>query len=168
MVLTSLMISRYISSLAFYFPGNSPLISGPKMAENPKILSKMAAQGLQNTIKVKLTNKKCGPVICHDRYIHFIPWILFSWTQPAHFWPENGWKSQNFVKNGGSRSREHNQSEVSQHTVWSCHLPWPLYTFYPFYFIFLDIAPSFLARKWLKIAKFCQKWRLKVSRTQSK
>ena len=28
------------------------------MAENPKILSKMAAEGLQNTIKVKLTSKQ--------------------------------------------------------------------------------------------------------------
>ena len=157
MVLTSLMISIYISSLAFYFPGHSPLISGPKMAENPKILSKMAAQGLENTIKVKLTNIQCGTGICHDHYIHFIPFILFSWTQPPHFWSKNGWKSQNFVKNGGSRSREHNQSEVNQPKLLSCHLSWPLYTFYPLYFIFLDIAPSFQARKWLKIPKFCKK-----------
>ena len=72
-VLPSAMTSICISSLAFYFPGNSPLISGPKRAKNPKILSKMAAQGLQNTIKVKLTSKQCGPAICHDHYMHFIP-----------------------------------------------------------------------------------------------
>ena len=107
------MISIYVSSFAFYFTGHISLISGPKMAENPKILSKTAAQGLENTIQVKLTNIQYGAGICHDRYIHFIPWILFSWTQPAHFWPENGLKSQIFVKNGGSGSQEHNQSEVN-------------------------------------------------------
>ena len=51
----------YILSLVFYFPGHSLLISGPKMAENPKILSIMAAQGLENRIKVKAIHFKRGP-----------------------------------------------------------------------------------------------------------
>ena len=79
-MLASVMTAIYISFLEFYFYGHSPLISGPKMAENPKILSKMAAQGLKNTIKVKLTNIQCGLGICNDHYMHFIPCILFPWT----------------------------------------------------------------------------------------
>ena len=77
MVLTSLMISIYISSLVFYFPGHIPLISGPKMAENPKILSIMAAQGLENTIKVKVIHFKRGPDNSDDDLIHFLSCALF-------------------------------------------------------------------------------------------
>ena len=40
----------------------------------------MAAQGLENTIKVKLTHVKCGRDIADYQYIHFLPCILFSWT----------------------------------------------------------------------------------------
>ena len=68
MVLISLIISIYISSLVFYFPGHSPLISGPKMAENPNILSIMAAEGLENTIKVKVINLKRDPDNSGDDY----------------------------------------------------------------------------------------------------
>ena len=67
------MTTIYILSLVFYFPGHSPLISGPKMAENPKILSKMAAQGLENTIKVKVMHFKRGPDNSSDNYIHLLP-----------------------------------------------------------------------------------------------
>ena len=72
------MISIYISSLAFYFPGNSPLISGPKMAENPKILSTMATQGVEDSIKLKVTNLKRGPDNSGDDYnIHLLSFALF-------------------------------------------------------------------------------------------
>ena len=37
------------------------LIFGPKVAENPKILSIMAAQGLENTVKVKVIHFKRSP-----------------------------------------------------------------------------------------------------------
>ena len=72
---------QYIHFLpCIIFSYTYPLISGPKMAENSEILSIMAAQGLANTIKVKLANIQCGPGICHDHYMHFILCILFSWT----------------------------------------------------------------------------------------
>ena len=80
MVLASVMTAVYILFLEFYFHGHSPLISAPKMAENPKILLKMVAQGLKNTIKVKLTNIQCGLGICKDHYMHFIFCISFLWT----------------------------------------------------------------------------------------
>ena len=64
------MTSICISSLVFYFPGHSPLISGPKMVENPKMLSIMAAQGLENRIKVKAIHFKRGPDNSSDDYIH--------------------------------------------------------------------------------------------------
>ena len=57
----SVMTIIYILSLVFYFPGHSLLISGPKIAENPNILSNMAVQGLENTIRVKIISLKCGP-----------------------------------------------------------------------------------------------------------
>ena len=57
-------------SLVYYFPGHSFLISGPKMAENPKILSIMAAQGVENRMKVKVIHFKRGPDNSSDDYIH--------------------------------------------------------------------------------------------------
>ena len=83
-----MIISIYISSLVFYFPGHSPLISGPKMAENPKILSIMAAQGLENRIKVKAIHYKRGPDNCSDDYIHLWSGALFLWTYSPPFWPK--------------------------------------------------------------------------------
>ena len=82
------MMSIYISSLVFYFPGHIPLISGPKMAENPKILSMMAAQGLENTIKVKVIHFKRGPDISGDDYIHFWSCALLLSTYSPPFWPK--------------------------------------------------------------------------------
>ena len=63
------MISIYISSLAFYFPGHSPLISSPEMAESLKVLSIMDAQGLQNRIKVKVMHFKHGPDNSRDENV---------------------------------------------------------------------------------------------------
>ena len=60
----------YILSLVFYFPGHSPLISGPKMAEYPKILAIIAAQGLENTIRVKVIHFKRGPGNSGDGHIY--------------------------------------------------------------------------------------------------
>ena len=37
----------------------------------------MAAQGLENTIKVKVTHVKFGPDIADDQHIHFLSCILF-------------------------------------------------------------------------------------------
>ena len=70
------MTTIYILSLVFYFPGHSPLISGPKMVENPKILSIMAAQGLENTIKVKAINLKRRPDNSDD-YTHIVMCFIF-------------------------------------------------------------------------------------------
>ena len=84
MVLISLIISIYISSLVFYFPGHSPLISVPKMAENPVILSIMPAQRLENTIKVKVIDLKRGPKTSVDDYIHLLSFALFL----SLFWPK--------------------------------------------------------------------------------
>ena len=55
------MTTIYILSLVFVSSWTNPLISGPKMAENPKILSIVAAQGLENRIKVKAIHFKRGP-----------------------------------------------------------------------------------------------------------
>ena len=79
------MTTIYISSLVSYFPGHSPLISGPKMAENPKILSMMVAQDQENTIKVKEIHFKRGPDNSSDDYIHLLSCALFIFVdiQPA-------------------------------------------------------------------------------------
>ena len=90
----------------FCFSTPRNLISGRKMTENLQKLSKMANQGLENTIKVNLINIQCGPGICHDHYTYFIPCILFLWTQLPHLWPETGRKCQNFVNKSRSRSRK--------------------------------------------------------------
>ena len=82
------MTGIYISSPVFYFPGHIPLISGPKMAENPKILSMMAAQGLENTIKVKVIHFKRGPDISGDDYIHFWSCALLLLYLCFTFWPK--------------------------------------------------------------------------------
>ena len=95
------MTTLYISSPVFYFHGHSPLISGPKMAENPKILSIMAAEGLQNAIKVKVIHFKLGPDNSGDDYIHFLSCALFFLTYSPPFLPKIGRKPLNIVKNGG-------------------------------------------------------------------
>ena len=71
------MTTIYILSLVFYFPGHSPLISGPKMTENPKLLSIMAAQGIENTIKVKVINLKRDPDNPGDDYRHLMSCVYF-------------------------------------------------------------------------------------------
>ena len=38
----------------------------------------MAAQGPDNTIKVKLIVLKCGPATSGDDYIHLLSYVLFS------------------------------------------------------------------------------------------
>ena len=88
MVLASAMTTIYILFLESYFPGHSPLVSGPKMAENPKISSIMAAQGLGNRIKVKVIHFKRGPDTSNDDYIHLLSCALFLWTYNPPFWPK--------------------------------------------------------------------------------
>ena len=70
------MTTIYILSLVFVSSWTNPLISGPKMAENPKILSIVAAQGLENTIKVKAINLKRPPDNCDD-YTHIVMCFIF-------------------------------------------------------------------------------------------
>ena len=55
------MTTIYILFHVFYLSGHSPLISGPKMVENSKNLSIMAAQGVENRIKMKAIHFKRGP-----------------------------------------------------------------------------------------------------------
>ena len=88
MVLISLIISIHISSLVFYFPEHSPLILVPKMAENPELLSIMAAQGLENTIKAMVINLKRGPNTSGDDYILLLSFALFLSTYSPPFWPK--------------------------------------------------------------------------------
>ena len=76
MVLAYVMTTIYILSLVFVFYWTNPLISGPKMAENPKILSIVAAQGLENTIKVKAINLKRRPDNSDD-YTHIVMCFIF-------------------------------------------------------------------------------------------
>ena len=54
----------------------------------------MVAQGLEYTIKVKLTHVKGVPDISDYQYIHSHLCFSFSWTNTPHFCPENDWKSQ--------------------------------------------------------------------------
>ena len=84
------MTTIYILSLVFVFSWTNPLISGPKMAENPKILSIVAAQGLENTIKVKAINLKRRPDNSGDDYIHLLSCVLFFLTYSPPFWPRIG------------------------------------------------------------------------------
>ena len=84
------MTTIYILSLVFVFSWTNPLISGPKMAENPKILSIVAAQGLENTIKVKAINLKRRPDNSGDDYIHLLSCVLFFLTHSPPFWPRIG------------------------------------------------------------------------------
>ena len=58
------------------------------MAENPKILSNMAAQGKENTIKVKVINLKRGPDKSGDGYMHLLSFALFLSTYSPLFWPK--------------------------------------------------------------------------------
>ena len=58
------------------------------MAENPEILSIMAAQGLENTIKVKVIDLKRGPNTSGDDYIHLLSFALFLSTYRPPFWPK--------------------------------------------------------------------------------
>ena len=84
------MTNIYISFLVFHFYGRRALISGPKSLDNPYILLKMAAQGLENTIKAKITGLQCGPDISDDQYIQFLSYVsLFLWYSP-HLWPKIG------------------------------------------------------------------------------
>ena len=84
------MISIYISSLLLYFLIHIPLISGPKMAENSRILSIMAAQGLENTIKVKAIPLTRRPDNSGDDYTHLLSRVLFFLTHSPPFWPRIG------------------------------------------------------------------------------
>ena len=84
------MTTIYILSLVFVSSWTNPLISGPKMAENPKILSIVAAQGLENTIKVKAINLKRRPDNSGDDYIHLLSCVLFFLTHSPPFWPRIG------------------------------------------------------------------------------
>ena len=59
------------------FSGHTALFSGPKTAESPLISSKMAAQGPENTIKLKVIISKCGPDISGDVNIHLFSYVLF-------------------------------------------------------------------------------------------
>ena len=70
------MTTIYILSLVFVSSWTNPLISGPKMAENPKILSIVVAQGLENTIKVKAINLKRRPDNSDD-YTHIVMCFIF-------------------------------------------------------------------------------------------
>ena len=70
----------------YFFPGHNPLISGPKMVENPKILSIIAAQGLDNRIKVKAIHFKRGPDNSNDD-IYISGQVLFLWTKSPPFSP---------------------------------------------------------------------------------
>ena len=84
------MTTIYILSLVFVFSWTNPLISSPKMAENPKILSIVVAQGLENTIKVKAINLKRRPDNSGDDYIHLLSCVLFFLTHSPPFWPRIG------------------------------------------------------------------------------
>ena len=84
------MTTIYILSLVFVSSWTNPLISGPKMAENPKILSIVAAQGLENAIKVKAINLKRRPDNSGDDYIHLLSCVLFFLTHSPPFWPRIG------------------------------------------------------------------------------
>ena len=81
--------------------GHSPLIPGPKMAENPKILSIVAAQGLESTIKVKAINLKRRPDNSGDDHIHLLSFVLFFLTHSPPFWPRIGLKIIKYCQNGG-------------------------------------------------------------------
>ena len=64
----------YIHLLSYVlFSGHTALISGPKTAEIPCISSKMAAQGPENTIKVKVIISKCGPDTSGADYTRLLP-----------------------------------------------------------------------------------------------
>ena len=90
MVLAYVMTIIYILSLVFAFSWPNPLISGPKMAEIPNILSIVAAQGLENTIKVKAIDVKRRPDNSGDDYIHLLSCVLFFLTHSTPFWPRIG------------------------------------------------------------------------------
>jgi hypothetical protein len=69
---------HFLSCISFF--GRRALICGPKSLENPLILLKMAAQGLENTIKGKVTSLQYFPNISDDQYIHFLSCISFFWS----------------------------------------------------------------------------------------
>ena len=58
------------------------------MDENPEILPIMAAQGLENTIKVKVIDLKRGRNTSSDDYIHLLSFALFLSTYSPPFWPK--------------------------------------------------------------------------------
>ena len=58
------------------------------MDENPEILPIMAAQGLENTIKVKVIDLKRGPNTSGDDYIHLLSFALLLSTYSPTFWPK--------------------------------------------------------------------------------
>ena len=47
------------------------------MVENPKILSIMVVQGVENMMKVKVIDFQCGPDTSNDSYIDILKYDLF-------------------------------------------------------------------------------------------
>ena len=81
----------YISSQLLHFCGDTARLYGLIFAKNSEILSKMATEGLENTIRVKVIESKCGADASNDDYIHFFLFILFFLEMQPSFlsreWP---------------------------------------------------------------------------------
>ena len=69
---------------------------------------KKTAQGPQTKIYVKLINFECGPDTCNEVNLYFVPCVVFLGTYNPHLEPKNGLNYGNFVKNGGSTSKNRN------------------------------------------------------------
>ena len=79
----------------------------------------MAAQGPRSAIKVKLFNLERVLDTSNEVNLRLVPWLVFLGTYSPHLEPENGLNYGNFVKNGGSRSKKCDLSEVNQLETWS-------------------------------------------------
>ena len=62
----------------FYFLDIQPSFLARKRLKIRKFRQKKAAQGPENTIKVKVIIAKCGPDTSGDDYTRLLPYVLFS------------------------------------------------------------------------------------------
>ena len=71
---------------------------------------------------MKLINLECGLGTSNEVNLRLVPRLVFLGRCTLHLEPGNGLDYGNFVKNGGSRSKKCDLSEVNQLGTWSWYL----------------------------------------------
>ena len=71
---------------------------------------------------MKLINSERGLDTSNEVNLCLVPSLVFLGTCSLHLEPGNGLNYGNFVKNGGSRSKKRDLSEVNQLGTWSWYL----------------------------------------------